>query len=214
VKYRAWVSLALLTMVASTSEGGNLEGKKPRLAVGVTPYVAADFGSRPVTLVAVSSRCKGEWGLTAVEGITRRDDIQSVRLRWYLTKDEGSGRILRSGETNEFSVSVDAGGRFVIERELLSLLDIENALDARSKYVINVEVGRASFANGDSWSAVAPGRRLRFMHPSVRPASSLSCPWTRCNEVWPYVPLCVSNQNPTECYDPPGSRQCTVRYCG
>jgi hypothetical protein len=160
------ILLVFVTLQFNVSQGKNKTEKpnaNPRInwSLVAMPYFAPQYKSLPVAVTSVTTEApKGkEWSVTKVGVTSRSGNVESLRLRWYLTGDQAPGAVLLKEESTEvqFPHEQAAFQAAEIEYPLVKFSTVAGALVEKKLFhgalKVEVEVCAVKFTDGRIWKS-------------------------------------------------------------
>ncbi|HWT01258.1 MAG TPA: hypothetical protein VN256_13505 [Pyrinomonadaceae bacterium] len=165
----------------AAGKSNNPSADKSSWSVYCLPYISADIDRRPVIVRSVTTDPKRGLAVNKVEIFSRSKAVRSVKLKWYLSDDKNKGVILLQGETPsiKFDRVLPAGGTTEVRRDVVvfdEILDKVSDHAARgAEFRLDVSVGSAAYADGDTWEEqAAAGLDYLSVPAQARAGESLS----------------------------------------
>ncbi len=158
------ILLVFVTLQFNVSQGKNRTEKpnaNPRInwSLVAMPYFAPQYKSLPVAVTSVTTEApKGkEWSVTKVGVTSRSGNVESLRLRWYLTSDQAPGVVLLKEESSEIELPHRQAAE--IEYPLVKFSTVAGALVEKRLFhgalKVEVEVCAVKFTDGRIWKSNA-----------------------------------------------------------
>jgi hypothetical protein len=199
---------------------------KPTCTLSAGAYVDSDYHSKPVVVNSVTTEPGKGLSITKIGIASRSGHVNSVKLRWYLSKEQDKGSILAKGETPEIEIpgGIDEGATKEVQYVVVTFGDYYHQFVKEGRFNgdfrLDVTISEAKFADGRKFTEQAknalefgdhiapPDKKSMFVKASFNSTSSLqSCPITRCTFTTG-GPNCPTGCNSSSCCTFSGCYSC------